>query len=274
MNNNETQDLAGGRPHPPVGAMLVVSCLLGRARASPACPAIGPLDARFAVLFLHPLGDTGSDASQRLARSDTGGFLSGMEEAGVRVLFPTATPIPYTLQGGRTMSAWYDRSGLPPTAAEHPASVEASVARLEATLRELEASGVPPSRVAVGGFSQGGGIALQLAFRGSPLGAALAGVFTLSSYVCDDSPLWQAVAAAPRRPPLFQRHGASDGYILPAWGEATATRLGELGVQVNFALELRLGHNMADAELAALTVWLHRTLGTGVGLDGLVKAET
>ena len=252
---------------------IAASCLLGHTLASrhtlasTSCPAIGPpaASARWVVLFLHPLGDSGLDASRELARHDAGGFVSGMEEAGVRILFPSATPIPYTLKGGRMTRAWYDRSGLPPTAAEQPASIEASVARLEEMLRELEASGVPPSRVVVGGFSQGGGIALQLAFRGSKLGAALAGTFTLSSYVCDDSPLWQAGAAAPRRPPVFFRHGDRDAYILPAWGEATATKLGKLGVQVDFALEPRLGHSMAHDELASLTAWLHRTLGTGVG---------
>ena len=63
---------------------------------------------------------------------------------------------------------------------------------------------------------------------------------------------------------VFFRHGDRDGYILPAWGEATATKLGKLGVQVDFALEPRLGHSMAHDELASLTAWLHRTLGTGV----------
>ncbi|EOD30085.1 hypothetical protein EMIHUDRAFT_203543 [Emiliania huxleyi CCMP1516] len=73
-----------------------------------------------------------------------------MERAGVRVLFPSAEPIAYR---GSTTTAWYDRTELPPTAAEETTSVENSVGRL-----------------VVGGFSQGGGIALQLAYRGSPLG--------------------------------------------------------------------------------------------------------
>ena len=161
--------------------------LLGRALAIPpsSCPAFGPpaATAHSAVLFLHALGDSGTATSRYLKQSNAGQLVSGLEAAGVRVLFPEATSIPYRLAGGRSMAAWYDRAGLPPTSTEASASVEASVARLEGVLRELEREGVPPSRVAVGGFSQGGGIALQLAYRGSALGAALAGIFTLSSYV-------------------------------------------------------------------------------------------
>ena len=169
------------------------------------------------MLFLHGLADSGDSTSRWLTQSGAGGFIRSMEDAGVRVLFPTAPSIPYALQGGLSMAAWYDRTGLPPTAAEHRPSVEASLARLEQQLRELEQAGVPPSRVAVGGFSQGGGIAIQLAYR-KP-GTALAGAFALSSYACDDSPLWAALEDVAgqdrRRPPLFQRHGAADGYIRP-----------------------------------------------------------
>ena len=104
---------------------------------------------------------------------------------------------------------------------------------------------------------------MQLAYRGSERGAALAGVYALSSYACDDSPLWEALHAAPgrRRPPLFQRHGAADDYILPAWGKATAERLRAEDVAVDFGLEPRLRHVLGEAELEALTGWLLRTLG-------------
>ena len=233
----------------------------------PSCPAFGPSasSASAAVLFLHALGDSGDATSRYLKQSDAGGLVSGLEAAGVRLLFPDSGQIPYRLAGGRTMSAWYDRSGLPPSAKEDRQSVEASIARLEAMLRELEAEGVPPSRVVVGGFSQGGGIALQLAYRGSELGAALAGVFVLSSYANDDSPMWSSLAKAPsrRRPPLFQRHGDADGYILPAWGEATAGALRASGVDVDFGVEPRLRHSLGDAELEALRGWLLGRLGAG-----------
>lgn len=80
-----------------------------------------------------------------------------------------------TFTGGSTTTAWYDRTELPPTAAEETTSVENSVGRLvvreprtaaplypfrykqvrrlEDKLRTLEAEGIPASRVVVVGRS-------------------------------------------------------------------------------------------------------------------------
>lgn len=221
-----------------------------------------------AVLFLHGLGDTNDSLERWLRRSKAGGLVSALESAGVKLVFPAATPIAYKLAGGRLMSAWFDRTGLPPTAAEHRPSIDASVTQLEGVLAQLEErEGIPPSRVVVGGFSQGGGMALQLAYRGAAdtsRGACLAAVFALSSYACNDSPIWASVRESPARPkpPLYQRHGDSDGYILPAWGQATAERLRAEGVDVDFALEPNLDHSMGGDELAQLTRWLLQIVGS------------
>ena len=162
------------------------------------------------------------------------------------------------------MSIWFDRTGLPPEAAEHKESIEASVAQLEGVLRELEGEGIPPSRVAVGGFSMGGGIALQLAYRGSSsLGASLAAVFALSSFATDDSAMWESLRGAPdrARPPLYQRHGDADDYILTEWGERTGKRLKDEGVAVDFGLEPGLRHSLSEDELVRLGEWLKGAVG-------------
>ena len=74
-------------------------------------------------------------------------------------------------------------------------------------------------------------MALQLAFR-SP--RRLGGAFALSSYLCTETAVYERLrgSKAPNLPPVFMRHGASDDFILPEWGAATAQQLSELGVQV------------------------------------------
>jgi predicted esterase len=74
-------------------------------------------------------------------------------------------------------------------------------------------------------------------------------------------------------PALFQRHGAADNYILPAWGKATAGKLVDEGVGVDFGTEPRLGHSLAEEELAALTSWLLRTLDVGAESTGTMAPE-
>merc|ERR1712060_47655 len=103
---------------------------------------------------------------------------------------------------------------------------------------------------------------MQLGFR-TQTGSELAGIFVLSSYACDDSPMWDVLKAnaTRRRPPLFQRHGAADHYILPAWGTATAKRLHvEGGVEVDFGLVEGLSHELAKTEMDQLMEWLLRVL--------------
>ena len=113
-----------------------------------------------AVVFLHGSGDTGPGLRRSLA-----GLEQGFASRGVAMHFPSAEPIPYRLANNQVMSVWYDRFALEPSAPEHTDSVLASVARLHALLDSIVASGVPPHRIALGGFSQGGGMALQAGLR-------------------------------------------------------------------------------------------------------------
>ena len=63
------------------------------------------------------------------------------------------------------MSVWFDRYAMEPSSPERTESVEASCSQLEMLLDDVVASGVAPSRILIGGFSMGGGIALQTALR-------------------------------------------------------------------------------------------------------------
>ena len=238
---------------------LAVTTLFALAPAF-AMAAAAPTCTPSAVIFLHGSGDTGEGLQRGLANSR---FTAAMKAAGVRLVFPSATPRPYQLAGGNTMSIWFDRTGLPPEAPEHAESIDASVAKLEGVLRELEGEGIPPSRVAVGGFSMGGGIAIQLAYRGSEIGSSLAAVFALSSFATDDSAMWSSLRASPDRPrpPLYQRHGDADDYILTEWGERTGKKLKDEGVAVDFGLEPGLRHSLSEDELVRLGEWLKGTVG-------------
>ena len=107
------------------------------------------------------------------------------------------------------------------------------------------------------------GIAIQLAYRGSEIGSSLAAVFALSSFATDDSAMWSSLRASPDRPrpPLYQRHGDADDYILTEWGERTGKRLKDEGVAVDFGLEPGLRHSLSEDELVRLGEWLKGAVG-------------
>jgi predicted esterase len=84
-----------------------------------------------------------------------------------------------------------------------------SIRQLEQVVQELEDSGIPKSRIVLGGFSQGGAIALQTVCRSREKFAAcviLSGWLTLTK----DS----QVSAEAKHTPLFWGHGEYDDKVL------------------------------------------------------------
>eukprot|EP00635_Sarcinochrysidales_sp_CCMP3193_P006691 CAMPEP_0118897446 /NCGR_PEP_ID=MMETSP1166-20130328/4843_1 /TAXON_ID=1104430 /ORGANISM="Chrysoreinhardia sp, Strain CCMP3193" /LENGTH=73 /DNA_ID=CAMNT_0006836517 /DNA_START=6 /DNA_END=223 /DNA_ORIENTATION=+ len=69
------------------------------------------------VVFLHGSGDSGFGAKQYVQS-----LLEPQEYGLFTWEFPTATKVPYSLNGGATSSVWYDRvGGLDPSFPEQTA---------------------------------------------------------------------------------------------------------------------------------------------------------
>ena len=119
----------------------------------------------------------------------------------------------------------------------------------------LVASGVPPAKIAIGGFSMGGGIAIQAALRSK---YDLGGAFALSSYLCDDAAIYEALAGEHPAlgPRIWMAHGESDNFVRPSWGEATAKRLRGYGIEVAWRSYPGVQHELTREELDELNGWL------------------
>jgi len=199
---------------------------------------------RGAVIFLHGSGDSGPGLKQWVGhvRPD---FLSALERARIKVVFPSAPARPYSMMGGAAVAVWFDRWALGPDAAEDPAGLASTTAVLRAAVAALQREGVPPGRIVLGGFSMGGGTALYCGLaaplaeaeapapgsgegeegagsgadegeskgKGSGVGVELGGVFSLSSWVTSASALWPALEAASPAPP--PKGGGCDSGRLP-----------------------------------------------------------
>ena len=127
------------------------------------------------VIFLHGLGDTAE------------GFVEIGESLQaklphVRFILLTADSIPITLYGGGRANAWFDVEGLNMESAEKVHGIERSVKRVEDLLDEENAKGLPYSRMALAGFSQGGALSLFCGLR-LIKEKKLAGIVNLSGYL-------------------------------------------------------------------------------------------
>ena len=201
----------------------------------------GPV--RGAMILLHGLGADGHDLAPLVPPL-------GLLEAGVRVLLPHAPIRPVTINGGHPMRAWYDIR-LPDLYRDADCEgIRESTQQVRDLIRQQVDAGIPVQRQLLGGFSQGGVIALQAGLGGLPV----AGIVALSTYLpCRDG----LPGCAPDCPPVFQAHGTQDPIVPPAAGEETARWLAAHGVTVDFH-RYPMGHAVIPDEIEDLRTWLQR----------------
>jgi len=207
-------------------------------------PATKPPQA--AVIWLHGLGADGHDfaplfrsAEQRLAE--------------VKVLLPHAPERPVTVNGGMPMRAWYDIRSPELSSAPDLEGIRESAAAIGPLVDELEAEGIAPARIVLGGFSQGAVLAL---WTGLGLPRPLAGIAALSGYLPDDPPLDEAQ----RETPIFMGHGRSDGVVPFSQGEAARDRLAGLGCREPEWHPYPMDHGVSTDEAGDLLMWLGKVL--------------
>jgi predicted esterase len=96
-------------------------------------------------------------------------------------------------------------------------------------------AGIPSNRIVIGGFSQGGAMAI---FTGVTSRHHLGGVFGLSCYLLLQDKI---KGLAPENQPnkdteIFMGHGTSDPLVKPEWGLLTANTLKQMGHTVKLKM--------------------------------------
>ena len=204
---------------------------------------------RAAVIWMHGLGADGHD-------------FAGIERevtppgAAVRYVYPHAPMMPVTINNGYVMRAWYDVFGVAGERREDEAGVRASQERIERLIAREKARGIPARAIVLGGFSQGGAMALHTGLRHPE---RLAGVMALSCFL----PVARAVATeastANRDVSLFIAHGIADDLIPVARARAARDTLLGLGYEVEWH-EYPMAHSLCPQEIEDIAAWLQRTL--------------
>ena len=208
-------------------------------------------DASSTVFVLHGLGDTAH------------GWLDSVADAlapslpTTRFILLTAPTRPVTVNMGMPMPAWYDIASLGKDRIDDAAEgLEESRARVAGLVEKEGRRGVPPSRVVLAGFSQGGALSL---YTGANLDATLAGVLCMSGYLV--SPATVAPTAASRATPVLMLHGEDDPLVLLSYGRESAAMLRELGVSsVAMKTYRGLPHSVSNDELEDALAFLKRVL--------------
>jgi lysophospholipase-2 len=201
------------------------------------------------VIFLHGLGDSGHGWSSTIA---------SIVPSYVKVICPTAPIQPVTLNGGYSMTSWFDLISLDKSGPEDEAGIRRAGALIDKMLdEEIKSSGVSANRIILGGFSQGGGLALHTGFRYKQ---KLAGLIGLSCWLPIHKDFPAAASEENKETQILQCHGDSDHIVVIKFGEMSANVIKSFNPNSEFKIYKNMAHSSSDAELRDIKEFIRKAL--------------
>lgn len=204
-----------------------------------------------ALIWLHGLGADGNDFAPIVPE------LVDRSWPSLRFVFPHAPTRPITINGGMSMRAWYDISGLEIAQRQDEVGIRASIGLLEELIGRESARGIVPENVLLAGFSQGGAIVLAGGIR---YARRLGGVIALSTYLPMAEKTDAEAAPENRNTPIFMAHGNLDPTISHALGAMSRDYLQQRGYPIDWHA-YPMAHQVCVEEIADLKRWIGARLG-------------
>lgn len=207
----------------------------------------------FTLFWLHGLGDIPSSWKE-----GTNSF--NLERT--KIILPAAPIIPVTLNGGMQMPAWFDIIGLSLGTTEDKVGIRAACEQLASMIeKEIKEHNIHPKNIAVGGFSQGGAVALHTCLVKGYLKHKIGAVVGLSCWLPLGSTLMDAngsdlqLSKLNRETSLFMGHGINDPLVRLDYGELTFKMLKRKDSEFK---QYRMNHETCTSELRDVSAFLKR----------------
>lgn len=202
-----------------------------------------PKPAETCVIWLHGLGSNGENMR---------GVVEALPEINmaIRHVLVDAPIRPVTVNNRIPMRAWYDLTGFTLEDRDDREGILESESALSEIITAQMQQGFQAQRIYLGGFSQGGAMALFTAMRTQyPLG----GVLALSSYL----PLQQeCVASTNQSLPIFIAAGLSDQVVVPIWTKLSYEFVKKQGFSDIEYKEYPMEHTICIEEIRDVARWL------------------
>ncbi|KAI1500016.1 Phospholipase/carboxylesterase [Biscogniauxia marginata] len=211
------------------------------------------------VIFVHGLGDTGygwATAAENWRRRQR------LDE--VKFVLPHAPRMPVTSASGMSMPAWYDIVALSGKtedlrARQDERGILLSRDYLNGLIQAEIDSGIPASRIVLGGFSQGAAMSL---FTGLTAKVKLAGIVGLSSYLPLDAKFPDFVKESDlnHETPILMCHGDVDPVVPTDFGKESYEILKKQGFNATMKMYPGMGHSACLEELDEVEAFLRSCL--------------
>ncbi|XP_034251273.1 acyl-protein thioesterase 1 [Thrips palmi] len=199
------------------------------------------------LIFLHGLGDTGHGWASAMG---------ALRSPFVKVICPTAQTMPVTLNSGFKMPAWFDLRSLDPNGPEDEAGIKKASLLIHSMIDSEISAGIPSNRILIGGFSQGGALALYSALT---YAKPLAGVVALSCWLPLNKSFPDYVIGN-KDTPFLQCHGDCDPIVPFKWGQMTASLLKNFLKSSEFKTYSGLMHSSSDEEMKDIKDFVQKYL--------------
>lgn len=203
-----------------------------------------------ALIFFHGLGDTGHGWHD---------ILSQICGPNIKVVCAHAPAQPVSLNFGMQMPSWFDIKSLSFDGEEDEAGIVKASDGLKKLIDEEVGKGIPHNRIVIGGFSQGGAVALYTFLN---IDKKLGGCVGLSTWM----PLHQKIIKDKsfkeenKETKVFLAHGNSDPVVNYKFGAMTNELLKKISFDVSWHEYAGLGHSSHPKELRDLGEYLKKAL--------------
>ena len=201
-----------------------------------------------AVIWLHGLGASGHDFEPVVPE------LGLPEDTAVRFIFPHAPNLPVTINGGMSMPAWYDIKAMDIDRVVDTEQLRASADAVAKLVEQQKHKGIPPERIIIAGFSQGGAVAYEL---GLSYPERFGGVLALSTYFATADTVERSEANADV--PISVYHGTFDPMAPESLGVRSVETLKEMGYDPSYQT-FPMEHSVCLEEIQDIGRFIRRHL--------------
>ena len=207
------------------------------------CEIVQPADPTHVIIWMHGLGADGHDFVP-MARA--------MNVPGLKWVLPHAPDRSITINQGMLMPGWYDIESLDRLEHEDVQGLQNSRWQIRELIAHEHLQGFPYENIYVGGFSQGGVMAL---FTGLSYDKPLGGIIALSCYLpllknFDEWRTDENLATS-----IFMAHGHYDP-VLPIWlAQASHDSVISAGYSVDWH-DYPMGHQVCEEEMGDMKSWM------------------
>jgi phospholipase/carboxylesterase len=200
------------------------------------------------LIWFHGLAMSGDEFGQQFEK----GIARRMPW--LQVHYPNAPKQAVTYLDGEIQRAWFDIEELPVSTGMEHEGLKRMTENAHAMIRQAEQNGIPASRIVLGGFSQGGALAL---LAGLSYERPVAGIAAFSAWLPG---VPQTVCKHPATP-IFMGHGTEDRAVPCQEGLATHRALRDLGfTKVGFSKYKGVPHGFVPEEFAELESFVQQEL--------------